>query len=333
MRGAVESTAGELELEHASACPLCHATNADLAWCSVAGYQLRRCARCAFLYVTPRPTDEALATHYNTDYFMARQVSSGAENPRSTAQARRAALAFHHLIRELHPSAVRVCEIGCSFGYLLRDLRDLGYQVKGYELSPTTATFGREHLGLDIESGTFPKEARDEFDVVIMRHVLEHVKEPRPLLENVLGSLRSRGIAIIVGPNSHSLNSRLFGRHCSWIAPPDHLSYFTPTTLTILLKLLGYEPAHSHTELGRGVNVFLGFALYLISASGRKATLKEQIGGVGDADAPGPAGWLKRGVRIASGALYWLSWPIWRCIDRIGMGEELWVVGQKPSLG
>jgi len=331
MRSAVESSVGELE--HTPACPLCQVTNADRPLWAAAGYQLRRCARCAFLYVSPRPTDEALAAHYSTDYFMARQVLSGAENTRPTAQARKAALAFHHLIRELHPSAVRVCEIGCSFGYLLRDLRDLGYDVKGYELSETTAAFGRERLGLDIESGTFPKGARDEFDVVIMRHVLEHVKEPRQLLESVLGSLRPTGIAIIVGPNSDSLNSRLFGRHCSWIAPPDHLSYFTPATLTTLLGLLGYAPAHAHTELGRGVNVFLGFVLSVISASGRKAVLKERIGGTGDAKGPGPAGWLKRGVGVALGALYWLSWPAWWWIDRIGLGEELWVVGRRPSRG
>lgn len=221
-------------LEYLSACPACSATSLASLWSNASGYNIARCQCCGFGFVNPQPTDEVLAEHYSSCYRMARDALAGKARIALTAWDRKRAQQIDRLIRRFNSAAKSVCEIGCSFGYLLVALRERGWLVKGYELSEATADFGRRKFGLDIEARAFPSDLQDTFYAVILIDVLEHLKRPRATVADIFQSLHGGGLCIIMVPNMGSLNSRLFGRHCVWVSPPDHLSYFTPASLSLI---------------------------------------------------------------------------------------------------
>ena len=89
------------------------------------------------------------------------------------------------LSRSLPPGA-RVLDVGCGRGVVLGALADRGFEVHGVEIS-VEATRGadpRAHIRITpwlAEAGFDP----DSFDEVLIWHVLEHLGDPRGVLEEV----------------------------------------------------------------------------------------------------------------------------------------------------
>jgi len=76
-------------------------------------------------------------------------------------------------------------------------------------------------------------------DVLILRHVLEHVKDPVELLKRLSRSLNPNGYIYVEVPNKNSIWSRIFG--ANWIQwyLPRHLYHFNPSSLTLVLRQAG----------------------------------------------------------------------------------------------
>jgi 2-polyprenyl-3-methyl-5-hydroxy-6-metoxy-1,4-benzoquinol methylase len=309
-------------------CPACCANTIRPLWEDVDEWDIVECTSCGLAFVNPQPTLAALKDHYSRSYYRAQWVLRNKARTELTNEDYTATDKFTTLIHQLNPNASEVCDVGCSFGYLLAALRQRGFKVKGYELSATTSAFAREVFHLDVVQGEFCASPRS-FDVVIMNHVLEHIPNPGRTVHDIALSLREGGLFIVVVPNMGSLNSRLFGRHCSWVIPPDHLFYFSSNSLSTLLKQHELRLVHAHTELGQGANFYRGLGLAIMSATGRKHRVRNLIGYGVDTKSASPLSFAKRAVVSGCHIMYSLTRPIWNLADRHGYGNDLWVVGKK----
>ena len=84
---------------------------------------------------------------------------------------------------DLHPRTI--AEIGCGDGSLLVHLSDLA-TVDGFELSVNAAAHASNRgVARRVEAfdGLNVPAADDEYDLAVLSHVIEHVPEQRPLLE------------------------------------------------------------------------------------------------------------------------------------------------------
>lgn len=163
------------------------------------------------------------------------------------------------LIKEL-PFNSKILEIGCHDGFMLNELRKAGHTVIGVEPSPF-AHYAKETYKLDVKNeffvdGMFEKE---EFDVVIMRHVVEHVPDPVAFVAAAVKTLKKGGIAYIEVPNSQwSLEYSFFPEF-----HVDHISYFTMNSLKQLLNRTGLNE-NIHTE---AFNAYMRFPFLMTLAS------------------------------------------------------------------
>src|SRR5262245_36956668 len=85
----------------------------------------------------------------------------------------------------------------------------------------------------------------------VMIHVLDHIVEPRAMLQDVFAALESAGVLMIITHNVHSRLARLLGRR--W--PPftlQHPQLFSPEAMRILLASCGFEML----EVARTTNYF-----------------------------------------------------------------------------
>src|ERR1022692_3826120 len=93
----------------------------------------------------------------------------------------------HAYLVELVGSNKRVLDVGCDTGYLGEALGALGNKVWGFELSEETAAVARERM-IDCTVGDLERTSLVEvfephsFEVVIFGDVLEHLRDPLPVL-------------------------------------------------------------------------------------------------------------------------------------------------------
>jgi SAM-dependent methyltransferase len=122
-------------------------------------------------------------------------------------------------------------------------LQELGVSVSGIEISPHAAEIARREHDLDVHTGTIfdAPYASNSFDVVVMRHVIEHFPSARLALKKVAHLLKPGGVLFITTPNFDSLDGKIFGRYWHDLDPPRHLAVFSVTTLDRMLKNTGLE--------------------------------------------------------------------------------------------
>jgi SAM-dependent methyltransferase len=135
----------------------------------------------------------------------------------------------------------RLLDIGCGNGNFLVSASEAGWQVSGIEPDPKAATAARQR-GVDVTVGTVDLLASESncFDAITVSHVIEHVHEPKQLLQAVQRLLKPGGIVYIDTPNIQSHGAKLFRQNWRGLETPRHLVLFNPASLKGLLASTGF---------------------------------------------------------------------------------------------
>jgi SAM-dependent methyltransferase len=194
------------------------------------------CHNCKLYATAPVPAEDELTHYYPSSYY-----GSGRRFNRIVEWLLNNLYAYRARQIERIRKPGKVLDIGCGRGLLLSKLRERGWQPRGTELSEEAAAYARERLGLPVTTEAlqdcmFPAE---EFDLVILWHVLEHVPSPRAMLKEVSRILKPGGVLLVAVPNFGSWEARRSGRAWFHLDVPRHLTHFTPATLQGALEGAG----------------------------------------------------------------------------------------------
>jgi 2-polyprenyl-3-methyl-5-hydroxy-6-metoxy-1,4-benzoquinol methylase len=138
-------------------------------------------------------------------------------------------------------SSGKLLDIGSGAGILVEEALGLGYDAHGVEPSRWLQARAKER-GLPVALGVFPHpELVGPFDLITVIDVLEHVKNPLGLLQDVRSHLSKDGLAVIVTPDVQSVAARLLGFRW-WHYRVAHIGYFSRTTLTNALRRASLVP-------------------------------------------------------------------------------------------
>ncbi len=213
-------------------CLLCNGS--ELA--HIKGYSaifLVRCQTCGFLFSENIPDEQFLSNHYkgyNRNQYISpitikryNQLLDGFEKFRSTN---------------------KIIDVGCGSGFFLEVAKKRGWSVFGTE-------FTDEAIEVCSKKGIVMKQGKlryadfeaGSFDVATSFEVMEHINYPKEEVQAIHSLLRHGGIAYVTTPNFNSL-SRLFLRS-KWtvLEFPEHLCYYTPSTLKLLFDSCGFQDA------------------------------------------------------------------------------------------
>ena len=137
----------------------------------------------------------------------------------------------------------RVLDIGCSVGLFLKVARDRGWDPIGLEVNERALTHAREEWGLNVSQKLLHEAAFPDacFDAVSLWGVIEHLKDPVSVINEVNRILRNGGALISFCPNVESLVCRVMREHTSCFDGRNHCGYFSPTTITCLFEKCGFE--------------------------------------------------------------------------------------------
>jgi len=141
-------------------------------------------------------------------------------------------------------SPLRILDVGTADGYLGAILKDRGHSIVGIEQDAATAERARDfydsfHLA-NIEDFDFPY--KEEFDFILFADVLEHLKNPKFVLQRSLPALKKTGEIIVSVPNIANIVIRLslltgrFDYSDRGILDQTHLRFFTFSALRKMIK-------------------------------------------------------------------------------------------------
>jgi len=142
----------------------------------------------------------------------------------------------------------RVLDIGCGEGLFLQNMKKLGWQVDGCEISDTAARRTEERIGQPVHRGGFEtmKVSGRPWDMVMLWHVLEHVSQPETLLREIHAATAPGAMLVIGIPNADSWQARLFGPDWFHLDPPRHLYSMNLSHLRQLAGRAGFEEMEIH---------------------------------------------------------------------------------------
>jgi SAM-dependent methyltransferase len=142
----------------------------------------------------------------------------------------------------------RVLDLGCSDGYLAERLRGLGHHVTGVDLVAHNGVKERvdRFVEADLEQG-LPPDLEGPFDVVLAADVLEHIRTPEQILEQVRTRLAPGGSVVVSVPNFGHWYPRLrvavgrFDYDRRGILDRDHVRFFTKRSFERLASNGGFR--------------------------------------------------------------------------------------------
>ena len=84
----------------------------------------------------------------------------------------------------------------------------------------------------------------DNFDVIVLSDVLEHVEDPFSLVRKVSELIKNGGSVYCSFPNNQSLRALLLKERWRMIRPFGHLHFFSEKSLRILFESNGFKINH-----------------------------------------------------------------------------------------
>ncbi|MCI0341769.1 MAG: class I SAM-dependent methyltransferase [Planctomycetales bacterium] len=242
------------------ACPACGSTAADTALADARDYEygvpgefrFARCASCALVFLSPRPTLEQIVSYYPAEYHAYQRPTSRLFRLLDRLQYGPRVRRYRRLL----PETGRVLDVGCGDGSLLREIGRRGpWELYGLDFKPEALPASDPAARpLHLFAGTLEQAPyeRDFFDLVVMHHVLEHVPEPATTLRKVLEILRPGGTLVGQLPNYDSIERLVTGRYWNGYHTPRHMQCFSRRTLGALLSRTGFADVRTSPALHPG---------------------------------------------------------------------------------
>lgn len=192
------------------------------------------CKQCGLIYANPRLTEEAYRDFYSSDEY--RSIYEGEGDHLESARHRYEIGSGKDIFDAVFPfmnerRLSTVMEFGCGGGWNLIHFLHAGYEVTGYDYSPSLIELGKGK-GLNLIVGSFG-ELKGRYDLIILNHVIEHFTDLSTSIKILCDHLNPSGVLFIAVPNmDHFYMGQLQN---------GHTYYFTPRTFKHYLALNGLK--------------------------------------------------------------------------------------------
>lgn len=159
--------------------------------------KLLECQDCSFAFTQEIPVSPSFFTNrYNNTWF----------NPEYESGSVRKSVILEDIFSNLESFGYRtgnLLDVGSFAGKLLLKANSCGFKPSGVEINPKLAQYTKEKLGFEIICSEFQKLELEasKYHVITIIDVLEHLVDPRIVLQNLVKGLAPNGMLVIKVPN------------------------------------------------------------------------------------------------------------------------------------
>jgi len=216
------------------------------------GFWYVLCKECETLFANPRPSFQSLNQIYidspSTKFWINEFFKPVAE-----ARRKKIFIPRTEYIKNTFPQYQKatIGDIGAGFGIFLKELEKLWPTTKLVAIDPSMemAEICRQKNLETIQTSLeeMPQKWNNQFDLLCMFELLEHLHNPRYFLKEVRKRLKKGGCLLITAPNGQGFDIQILWEKSKNIFPPHHLNLFNPHSLKILLEANGFRIIESAT--------------------------------------------------------------------------------------
>ena len=255
--------------------------------------EMFRCCQCGTVQTIALPSLEQLRNFYNSCYLD--NYTGGMTTERFNLEMPKRHAAKLVLIKR-RAGVGSLLDIGCAEGFFLQQAVSEGFEAVGCDYA----------LKSEYRQGVYVKEGSldllnglpfedEKFDIVTCWAVIEHVRQPKVALQEIIRVLHRGGHLFLDTPLCGDLSEKLVAARSHWLHPPEHLHVFTAKSLRLLLEKSGFEIIHHSFFYERNrirwlarrlrnisIGIILGGSLKLIYPSKWKAERSSKVTQIGD---------------------------------------------------
>jgi 2-polyprenyl-3-methyl-5-hydroxy-6-metoxy-1,4-benzoquinol methylase len=191
-----------------------------------------RCEECSLVFLSPLMSPVEEAHFYAHDY---RQIYHGGDYDLDSFHRARQADSNSRLARLRDTGLLRgrVLDVGSSTGNFLETIRPHVASVRGVEPDARQRAYAQTARGLAIEDDIARLAPGEQFDLITLFHVLEHIREPAEFLAKLATLLAPGGALVVEVPNVEDalLARYLIEEFATFYWHPAHSYYFSAKTL------------------------------------------------------------------------------------------------------
>lgn len=192
-------------------------------------------------------------------------------------------------------------DVGIGTGLFLRLVSKKGWSVCGVDISRYAVEKVRKE-GFKIFRGQLAKAPfkNNFFDVINMRHSIEHMEDPKGTLLKSYEILKPGGLICVATPNSSGIHAKIFGKDWPHLDLKHHVNFFSKGSLIRVLRGVGFKIIKVKTEELTIYDIF-------------KLTI------------------FRLGLPVKYRNPSKLSFLVNNLLSKVGLGEGLVVLAQKPQ--
>jgi len=141
----------------------------------------------------------------------------------------------------------KMLDMASGYGFFLKLMRDEGYVFDGIEISKDRRFYCEQRnpdakiYTTNLLSDELPKELKGKYHIVTMFHLCEHLTDPILFLTKLKGLLRKDGFLVLELPNVANIMMESSPEFNDFFYFRDHVAYYTPEQLVLVLEKSGYE--------------------------------------------------------------------------------------------
>lgn len=208
------------------------------------GYSHLKCEKCKTLYVSPRPSQELLFEYYSSYEAPTawNDILIETNNERKYLQHIPRVEKLHSIMKEFDiPSNVFV-DLGAGNGNFAKAVLEANIfnDVVATDISDSCIDACKKQ-GLQTIKCTIDEFNNSSIDCITFNDLIEHVFDPYAFVLECYSKLNLNGILMLSTPNGEGFDFKILKEKTENITPPEHIQYFNPHSIKVLLEKVGFE--------------------------------------------------------------------------------------------
>jgi 2-polyprenyl-3-methyl-5-hydroxy-6-metoxy-1,4-benzoquinol methylase len=233
-----------------NSCPNCGNTNISKVLSAkdytVSGeqFEIWECNNCTQRFTQNIPGEESIGRYYQSEEYISHSdTKKGFINNLYHSVRKRTLQQKRKLIEsQTKKDSGNILDVGAGTGAFLSTMKNAGWNCTGIEPDETARRNASELYNIQLKKSKelFSLPAKT-FDAITLWHVLEHVHELHPYVEQLKNLLAAKGKLFIAVPNYTSADANIYKEFWAAYDVPRHLYHFSPKAMKTLLKAHGLQ--------------------------------------------------------------------------------------------
>jgi 2-polyprenyl-3-methyl-5-hydroxy-6-metoxy-1,4-benzoquinol methylase len=243
----------DLEFEKLNDCPACGQDDIKFDFSKYDDYlnhefSIFRCLNCGLYFVNPRIDKKYILELYDSSYFHGKSWDDKTDYYSNYSNKTRLhelediyCSQYEQMRRFIGRDNLTILDAGCGLGFFSYFAQKSfpAAQITSIDISSEAVNHlkekGRNVILGDILTADLPNE---QFDVVYMREVLEHLYEPVKYMKKVKELLKKGGLFFYTTGNTDEIRDM---KNWSYVRPAGHINYFNPRSVKKLFRKSGLK--------------------------------------------------------------------------------------------